>query len=128
MNNPYPPNVQAELARGRNHMAADRSLLSFVRTSLVLISAGVGINDVVAVLSPDASQAMPWAAILSLSTIGLGVLTLILAIGEYQGEMRRLQQPEYQFTPRWSVGATTGLMALGLGLALFGLMTLRLWD
>jgi putative membrane protein len=42
MQNPYPPNVQANLARERNRIAADRSLLSFVRNSLTLISVGVG--------------------------------------------------------------------------------------
>lgn len=128
MTNPYPPNVQVELARERNHLAAARSLLSFVRTSLILISAGVGINEVVQALSPEAPGAMEWARILSLITIGLGVVNLILAIVDYRGEMQRLQQPEYRFTPRWSLGGTTGFMLFALGLTIVGLMATRIWN
>lgn len=36
MQNPYPPNPQPELARERNRIAADRTLLSFVRSSVTL--------------------------------------------------------------------------------------------
>lgn len=92
MQTPYPPNVQENLARERNRIAADRSLLSFVRNSLTLISVGVGVDQVVKLIAPDEATVL-WVRILSLTLIGVGVLNLILAALDYQGEMQRLKQP-----------------------------------
>ncbi len=124
MQNPYPPNVQAELARERNHIAADRSLLSFIRNSVTLISAGVGINQIVTTLTPSAPFMGLWIYGLTLALIGLGVINLFLAIVDYRGEMKRLKQPEYYFTPRWSLGGVTGWVLFIVGLiAFFRLVT-----
>jgi putative membrane protein len=83
-------NVQENLARERNRIAADRSLLSFVRNSLTLISVGIGVHQVVRLIAPSEATAL-WVRILSLTLIGAGVLNLIFAALDYQGEMQRLK-------------------------------------
>ena len=119
MQNPYPPNVQDELARERNRVAADRSLLSFVRISVTFMVAGVSIDQVVRALNPTAPFVEAWAYVLSLMLIGLGVMNLCFAVLDYNGEIKRLRQPEYYFTPRWSLGGVTGWMLFFVGLFAF---------
>ncbi|NJL45915.1 MAG: hypothetical protein HC922_09825, partial [Leptolyngbyaceae cyanobacterium SM2_3_12] len=68
---PYPPNAQDDLARERNRIAADRSLLSFIRSSVTLISTGVGINEVLTRLIPIAPYLDIWVYSLTLVLIGL---------------------------------------------------------
>jgi len=119
MPNPYPPDVQSELARERNRIAADRTLLSFIRNSVSLISIGVGIDQVMKNLMPDALFINIWIYLLVLVLIGLGVLNLIFAVQEYHGEMKRLKQPEYYFTPRWSLSQLTGIFLCIAGFLVF---------
>ena len=115
MQNPYPPNPQPELARERNRIAADRSLLSFVRSSVSLIGLGVGISQISSAYLPIVSYLGYWTYLLSVLMVGLGVITVILAALDYQGELKRLQQPEYYFTPRWSLSGVTGWVILVAG-------------
>lgn len=119
MQQPYPPNVQEELAHERNHLAADRSLLSFIRSSVTLMGTGIGVVQVVEALSFSAPFINQWAYSLSLLLIGLGVINLLFAALDCQGEMNRLKQPQYYFTPRPSLGGVTGLALFIVGLAAF---------
>ncbi|MFQ4135944.1 DUF202 domain-containing protein [Nodosilinea sp. PGN35] len=118
---------QDELARERNHLAADRSLLSFVRSSLTLISIGVAVDQVVSAIAPGGRFIDIWAYGLSLLLVGLGVVTLALAIRDYQGEMQRLKAPVYLYTPRWPLGSTTGLLVLLVGILAFLWLGFQLW-
>lgn len=117
--NAHPPDTQAELARERNRVAADRSLLSFIRNSVTLISAGVGIDQIVRTFAPNVPLVDLWVYLLTLVLTGLGVANLLFATADYRGEMKRLRQPEYYFTPRWSLGAVTGWIVFFTGLAVF---------
>jgi putative membrane protein len=113
MTEPLPDfNPQDELARERNHLAADRSLLSFQRSSLTLLSIGVGIDQIVSAIAPSDRFIDIWAYGLSLLFVGLGVVTMGLAISDYRGEMQRLQAPVYRYTPRRTLGGITGLAVL----------------
>jgi putative membrane protein len=128
MTNPTPDfNPQDELARERNHLAADRSLLSFVRSSLTLIGIGVGVDQVVSAIAPGGRFIDAWAYLLSLELVGLGVVTLVFAIRDHQGEMQRLKAPVYRYTPRWPLGATTGLLVLIVGILAFFWLGFQLW-
>lgn len=119
MQNPYPPNAQAELARERNRIAAERSLLSFIRSSVTFIGIGFGINRVIKALTPSAPYVEEWVYVLSLVLVGLGVMNLLFAAQDYRGEMKRLKQPEYYFTPRWSLGGATSLILFVTGFLAF---------
>ncbi|MEM6713907.1 MAG: DUF202 domain-containing protein [Cyanobacteria bacterium P01_F01_bin.56] len=116
MQNPYPPNPQPELARQRNRISADRSLLSFIRSSVSLIGIGVGISQISSTYLPLVSYLGYWTYLLSVLMVGLGMISLVFATLDYQGEMKRLQQPEYYFTPRWSLGGVTGWIIVIAGL------------
>ena len=117
---PAPHDTQADLARERNHQAAERSLLSFIRSSLTLIGIGVGLEQVVSVLSSGIRYTDGWVYSFSLVLIGLGVLSLGLAGVDHQAEMKRLKAPEYVYTPRWSLGEATGIGVLVTGIVAFG--------
>ncbi len=119
-------NPQDELARERNHLAADRSLLSFVRSSLTLVGIGTGIDQIVGAIAPSGRYIDQWAYLLSLALIGLGIFNLLLATRDYQGEMLRLKAPVYLYTPRWSLGGTTGLVVLVLGVLILIWLGLQL--
>lgn len=125
MSNPYPSDVQAQLARERNRIAADRSLLSFIRNSLLLISTGVGIDQVAIALSPDQIATFGFTHLFSLFLTGLGTVSLLLACRDYQQEIKRLNQPEYYFTPRYSLGRATGYAIVATGLLALGWVIFR---
>jgi len=117
---PYPPQAQDDLARDRNRLAAERSLLSFVRISLTLIGLGVGLDQVVTAVSPSRGYAGSWVYGFNLVYVGLGVLTLGLAIADYRGEIKRLRSPQYSYCPRWSLSQLIGLTILATGLTALG--------
>lgn len=133
MQNSPTPDTQAELARQRNHIAADRSLLSFVRTGLTLISLGIGINGVVdALTSQIDSDVNPnrLAYVLSLIFVGYGTVSLFFAARDYQQELQRLRAPDYSYTPRPSLGARIGwgvLIAGAIALVWIGCKAL-IWN
>ncbi|MBD1873336.1 DUF202 domain-containing protein [Nodosilinea sp. FACHB-131] len=122
MSSLYPPQAQDELARDRNRLAADRSLLSFVRNSLTLIGLGLGLEQILAALGAHYGDHNidGWAYGLSLVYVGLGVLSLGLAIADYQAERARLRSPHYQYQPRWSVAEATGLAIFATGAVALG--------
>lgn len=126
MPSPSLPNVQAELARDRNRLAADRSLLSFVRSSLTLISLGVGLEQILIAIAADDRAIDPWAYSLSLVYVGLGVLSLIFALVDYQAERVRLRSPTYYYRPRWSIAEATGMAVLAIGSVALGWLGLEL--
>ncbi|WP_169615960.1 DUF202 domain-containing protein [Nodosilinea sp. P-1105] len=120
-------NPQDELARERNHLAAERSLLSFARSSLTLISIGVAVDQVISAIAPGDRFIDHWAYGISLLLLGLGVVTLGLAIHDYQGEMQRLKAPVYRYTPRLALGGSTGLAVLVVGMLAFFWLGFQLW-
>ncbi|MBE9156799.1 DUF202 domain-containing protein [Nodosilinea sp. LEGE 06152] len=126
MPSPSLPNVQAELARDRNRLAADRSLLSFVRSSLTLISLGVGLEQILTALAAGDRAIDTWVYSLSLVYVGLGVLSLVVALADYQAEQRRLRSPTYCYRPRWSIAEATGLAVLVTGAVALGWLSLEL--
>ncbi|MGB5636714.1 MAG: DUF202 domain-containing protein [Waterburya sp.] len=101
------PNFQIELAKERNRIAADRTLLSWIRTSVSLIGIGFAVERIVTklYLGSKTDQVAPiiLVKVFSLLFVGIGTLAVILAALDYQGEIKRLQQPEYDYTPRSSL-------------------------
>ena len=102
------PNFQIELAKERNHIAAERTLLSWIRTSATLIGIGFGVEGIVRKLYLGIETISPAPILLvkvfSLLFVLLGTVVAMVAAFDYQGEMNRLQQLEYTYTPRSSLG------------------------
>jgi putative membrane protein len=126
--NTYPDNTQENLARERNRVAADRSLLSFVRNSLTLMSTGVGLYYISQELASSGIYMNNWLHALLLALIGLGITTLIFAILDYRAELQRLQQATYQFSPRWSLAELTGWAIFMAGLYTLLWLTVSVWS
>jgi putative membrane protein len=102
-----PPNLQAELAKERNHISAERTLLAWIGTSITFIGIGFGVEQVTIQLYQGMERELPMLSLIKLFTlllIGLGILTVILAAIDYRGEQWRLCQTDYAYTPRFSLG------------------------
>ena len=117
---PTPPNFQTELAKERNHIAANRTLLAWIRTSVALIGVGFGVEQVIARLYEGNDEQIDltlFTRLLSLSLVALGIFTVSIAALDYQAEMRRLQQADYIYSPRPALGmmvaGTLAIIALG---------------
>ena len=124
-------NEKIELAKERNHIAADRTILAYVRLSLTLIGLGFGVDQAVGLLYSKTGEAIAptqLAHLLGLSLVGLGIYALMGAAMDYQGEMRRLQQREYHFTPRYRLGETVAIALMAIALLTFGGILWRLWS
>lgn len=116
---PKPPDNQVELAKERNRIAADRTILSWIRLSLTLIGIGFGIEQAVNLLYRQVGDAINPARLsylLSVLFIGLGIYAIIMAAIDYRGELARLNQPEYVFTPRFRLGETVAIALLAIAL------------
>lgn len=103
-----PINFQIELAKRRNHIAADRTLLSWSRASVSLIGTGFAVDRVITKLYSSTGTNSPTPIVLvrifSLAIMGAGILAIIMAALDYKAEMNRLEKPDYYYTPRTSIG------------------------
>lgn len=137
--NPFPRarqaiNVGTELAKDRNRLAAERTLMAWIRTALAMIGFGFGIDSVVsAILSfqtvSDAVNPVRFSRYLGLAFIALGVYALLAAIIDHSRELRRIRFSDtYTYTPRLSVGLTVSVGLLLIGIAAFlGIALQAIW-
>lgn len=117
------PNWQTELAKQRNRIAADRTLLAWIRTSVALIGIGFGLERTVSKLYLEVETASATSThlvkLFSLLIIGAGILAVLMAALDYQSEMKRLQQPEYYYTPRQSLGTIIAGILVLIAISIF---------
>ncbi|HEY9889189.1 MAG TPA: DUF202 domain-containing protein [Candidatus Obscuribacterales bacterium] len=109
---PAAADPQVELAKQRNHLAADRTLLAWARLSLTMIGIGFGVEQTVGLLYQaisDGHSVVRPNQILGLLLVGLGLYALGMAIVDYRQELRRLHQPDYVYTPRSGLGARVAI-------------------
>jgi putative membrane protein len=115
------------LAITRTHMAAERTLMSWVRTGFAMISFGFTIGKLLQYLSRQVPAAgltdgiRPFPAVL----IVLGLVSLFLGVLEFRRTLVQLAQMSGTRTQITALGAIVTLVAL-LGVLAFASLFLRL--
>lgn len=130
-------NVATELAKQRNHAAAERTLLSWSDSSFKLLGLGILIDRVFAALTKAFSKGVGVASplenrivseqvssLLSLSIILLGLGLLALGIREYKIATRSIQHKDYLLPSSrpMALAATTGVVLFGIIAVVFILL------
>ena len=112
-----------ELARERNRAAADRTLMAWIRTAIAMIGFGFGVGKITDVLEKN-KPTMPDEPIHSGMIFGeafiiLGVLSLLAAIVQYGRVLKRIDNPQYMYTPSRALPMMTAIALLAIGLFAF---------
>lgn len=97
-------NITTELAKARNRAATERTLTSWIQSCLILIGFGTAFEQILAAVDqsfPENTSAinLQIADAIGLSTIGLGILLLVLVIVEYRLAIKSLARADYLYRP-----------------------------
>lgn len=123
----------------RTLMAVDRTLEAWIRTAVSLIGFGFTIVQFFAILKGMKGVAPPkhpeLANYVGLMLIGLGTLSLLIALWQHRGSRRHLYSQQYQALfetmkrPVWSPTFVAGVGLCGVGVVAFAavLMRVLLW-
>ncbi|ELR99359.1 putative Na+-dependent transporter [Gloeocapsa sp. PCC 73106] len=110
-----------DLAKDRNRMAAERTLMAWIRTSLSMITFGFGIDRFFHYLKRTemgtSVNAINEERVLGLSLITLGVFALAFAIVVHWNTLKKLEEEDFQYTSKWSLGITVAIVLVFIGLA-----------
>lgn len=111
--------------RVRDHLANERTLLAWVRTSIALLGFGVVIAKLrFLIVTTTAVQALPPQAgtrsmLLGLGFAGIGLLTLVFAIIHYEITRRAIESGDYHPSGRVLTAFVSVLFLLGLACVVF---------
>jgi putative membrane protein len=112
-------NITNELAKERNRAAAERTLMAWIRTSLSLISFGIGIDRTITALSKAFADSKidPYnlSRILGLSFIIIGTSALILAVIIHNRSLKKLDKEYFIYTSGTSLGSIVAIALIMLG-------------
>ncbi|AIE76046.1 MULTISPECIES: YidH family protein [unclassified Synechocystis] len=120
-NFPPPPesyNLANELARERSRAAAERTLMAWIRTSLSLISFGVGIDRIVAAIHgafPDGRSGFHLSRTLGLSFIVIGTLALLAAAINHRQDLKHIERGGFIYQPRLSISFVVAIALVVVG-------------
>ncbi|MGD8961202.1 MAG: DUF202 domain-containing protein [Desulfobacterales bacterium] len=117
-----------ELARERNQAAADRTLMAWIRTAIAMIGFGFGVGKLSDVLE-EKTATMPddsfdGGIIFGEAFITLNILSLLAAIVQYWRVSKRIDNPQYVYTPSRALPMMTAIALLLIGL--FGFIAILL--
>jgi putative membrane protein len=122
-NNGRKINLTNELARERNRAAAERTLMAWIRTSLSLITFGFGIDKILSALQKTrlegSSTLNVTTRLVGISFILLGIGALTAAVIEHRKSLRMIVRDDYTYSPPHSVGLTTAISLISIGVFAF---------
>jgi putative membrane protein len=125
MSLPHTTNETTELAKMRNHLAADRTLTSWIQNSLGLVGFGVGFQSIFEAVNRSfpqnhsvINQNITYA--IGLSAIGLGIFLMIPVLIPYRNHIKTLEQEDFlNHPPR-----LFNLKLLTISITLYGFIAL----
>jgi putative membrane protein len=112
-------NMTNELAKERNRAAAERTLMAWVRTSLSLLSFGIGIDRIISAFNSafTNSRVDPYnlSRTIGLSFIIIGTVSLVLAVLAHHRSLKKLDKEYFVYTPEISLGSIVAIALIMLG-------------
>ena len=125
---PADRNTATELTKERNRLAADRTLMAWIRTSLSLIGFGFGIGKLFEYLRAaglrETADPIRSTKIFGGSFMILGMLALLAAVIQHTRILKRLEHPDFAYDAMRPIAATVAIMLLMIGA--FGLIGILL--
>ncbi|WP_368667631.1 YidH family protein [Synechocystis sp. LEGE 06083] len=115
---PEPYNLANELAKERNRAAAERTLMAWIRTSLSLISFGVGIDRIVAAIHgafPGGRNGFHLSRTLGLSFIIIGTLALLAAAINHRQDLKHIDRGRFTYQSRLSISFVVAIALVVVG-------------
>ncbi len=123
-------NISNEFAKERTREAADRTLMSWIRTSLSLIGFGFGIAKFRDILVEAGLARAPGhfhaTLIFGLSFIALGIFGLLAAVFQHWRILQHLKLESFQYTGFRPLVMIAAIILLLIGLFAFISILLRL--
>jgi putative membrane protein len=125
---PYPYNLNNELAKERSRAAAERTLMAWIRTALSLIGFGFGIDRIVAAVQSSrlagSDRVDLSVRLLSIGFIAIGNLALLVAVLQHEQVLKRLRRNDFRYDPPIPIATITAISLLMVGtLALLTLIS-----
>lgn len=115
-------NPGTELAKERNRAAEERTLMAWIRTSLTLISFGLGLDSIVSILAQELGGAINtvWLSrIVGVSFIALGTFAMLAAALDYRYQLRKIQRNDLLYQHRKSPALIVAYFLAVLGIIAF---------
>lgn len=107
-----PPALPSDLGELRTIMAADRTLMAWVRTSLSMLSFGFTIYKFLQSVAPKTGAHPNSPQQVGLSLVGMGVAAIVLGTISYWATLKDLQKTEH-----FRIGRPVLVMALLMSIA-----------